>query len=104
MANTHAHVRRRAARRLATAVAAPATQVVTHLCYSDFGDIMGPIIDMDGAARGGGYSGCATVARRPGSYSGRSRRTHPRSHTRKPIHSLTHNAQTHAPPSRRADD
>ena len=35
--------------RLCTAVAAPATQVVTHLCYSDFGDIMGPIIDMDGA-------------------------------------------------------
>jgi methionine synthase II (cobalamin-independent) len=30
-------------------VAAPSTQVVTHLCYSDFGDIMKPIIDMDGA-------------------------------------------------------
>jgi 5-methyltetrahydropteroyltriglutamate--homocysteine methyltransferase len=34
--------------RLCTAVAAPSTQVVTHLCYSDFGDIMQPIIDMDG--------------------------------------------------------
>ncbi|GBF92667.1 hypothetical protein Rsub_05036 [Raphidocelis subcapitata] len=33
--------------RLCTTVAAPSTQVVTHLCYSDFGDIMQPIIDMD---------------------------------------------------------
>jgi methionine synthase II (cobalamin-independent) len=39
-----------AAFRLCTAVAAPATQVVTHLCYSDFDDIMAAIIDMDGAA------------------------------------------------------
>lgn len=34
--------------RLTTAVAAPATQVVTHLCYSDFEDIMASIVDMDG--------------------------------------------------------
>lgn len=34
--------------RLCTSVASPSTQVVTHLCYSDFGDIMQPIIDMDG--------------------------------------------------------
>lgn len=33
--------------RLCTAVASPSTQVVTHLCYSDFNDIMRPIIDMD---------------------------------------------------------
>ena len=43
-----------AARRLCTAVASPEVQVVTHLCYSDFGDIMDAIIDMDGAARAGG--------------------------------------------------
>eukprot|EP00798_Chlamydomonas_sp_ICE-L_P005552 gene5552-4186_t len=33
--------------RLSTAVAAPATQVVTHLSYSDFQDIMAAIDDMD---------------------------------------------------------
>eukprot|EP00798_Chlamydomonas_sp_ICE-L_P023428 gene23428-30708_t len=33
--------------RLSTAVAAPATQVVTHLCYSDFQDIMAAIDNMD---------------------------------------------------------
>lgn len=33
--------------RLCTAVAAPATQVVTHLCYSDFDDIMPAIHAMD---------------------------------------------------------
>lgn len=50
--------------RLATAVAAPATQMVTHLCYSDFQDIMAAIDDMDGecvwGGRGGeGYALCA---------------------------------------------
>lgn len=34
--------------RLATACAAPEVQVVTHLCYSDFGDIMQAIQEMDG--------------------------------------------------------
>ncbi|KAL6745237.1 cobalamin-independent methionine synthase [Haematococcus lacustris] len=33
--------------RLTTAVAAPATQIVTHLCYSDFQDIMAAIDAMD---------------------------------------------------------
>jgi hypothetical protein len=39
--------------RLATACAAPEVQVVTHLCYSDFGDIMQAIQEMDGERRFG---------------------------------------------------
>ena len=35
--------------RLATAGAAAETQVVTHLCYSDFADILGAIDALDGA-------------------------------------------------------
>ena len=38
--------------RLATAVAAPRTQIVTHLCYSEFGDILDAIDGLDGAVRG----------------------------------------------------
>lgn len=34
--------------RMCCAVAAPATQIVTHLCYSDFQDIMQAIDEMDG--------------------------------------------------------
>ena len=37
--------------RLTCGVAGAATQVVTHLCYSDFQDIMGAIDAMDGALR-----------------------------------------------------
>lgn len=37
--------------RLATAVAKPATQIVTHLCYSEFGDILAAIDRLDGARR-----------------------------------------------------
>jgi 5-methyltetrahydropteroyltriglutamate--homocysteine methyltransferase len=33
--------------RLATAVAAPSTQVHTHLCYSEFGDVIGAIDGLD---------------------------------------------------------
>lgn len=33
--------------RLATTVAVPATHVVTHFCYSDFGEITPAIVDMD---------------------------------------------------------
>lgn len=39
--------------RLSTSVARPAVQVVTHLCYSDFQDIMAAVDDMDGERRGG---------------------------------------------------
>jgi 5-methyltetrahydropteroyltriglutamate--homocysteine methyltransferase len=35
--------------RLATAVAQPATQLVTHLCYSEFADILPAIDRLDGA-------------------------------------------------------
>lgn len=34
--------------RLSTSVAKPQVQVVTHLCYSDFQDIMQAVDDMDG--------------------------------------------------------
>lgn len=34
--------------RLSTSCANPETQIVTHLCYSDFQDIMHAIDDMDG--------------------------------------------------------
>jgi hypothetical protein len=34
--------------RLSTAVAAPQTQIVTHLCYSEFGDILPAIDGLDG--------------------------------------------------------
>jgi hypothetical protein len=34
--------------RLSTSVARPQVQVVTHLCYSDFQDIMKAVDDMDG--------------------------------------------------------
>lgn len=34
--------------RLTCAVAAPATQIVTHMCYSDFEDILPAIDRMDG--------------------------------------------------------
>jgi methionine synthase II (cobalamin-independent) len=34
--------------RLSTSVAKPAVQVVTHLCYSDFQDIMEAVDAMDG--------------------------------------------------------
>lgn len=34
--------------RLSTSVAQPQVQVVTHLCYSDFQDIMKAVDDMDG--------------------------------------------------------
>jgi 5-methyltetrahydropteroyltriglutamate--homocysteine methyltransferase len=37
-----------AAARLSTSVAKPAVQVVTHLCYSDFQDIMEAVDAMDG--------------------------------------------------------
>jgi hypothetical protein len=36
------------ASRLSTSVARPQVQVVTHLCYSDFQDIMKAVDDMDG--------------------------------------------------------
>jgi Cobalamin-independent synthase, Catalytic domain len=46
---THAHALCTLCRgRLATAAAAPATQIVTHLCYSDFEDILDAIDRMDG--------------------------------------------------------
>jgi Cobalamin-independent synthase, Catalytic domain len=35
--------------RLATAVTKPETQIVTHLCYSEFGDILPAIDGLDGA-------------------------------------------------------
>lgn len=35
--------------RLSTAVAQPATQIVTHLCYSEFADILPAIDRLDGA-------------------------------------------------------
>jgi methionine synthase II (cobalamin-independent) len=38
------------AARLSTSVAKPQVQVVTHLCYSDFQDIMQAVDDMDGEA------------------------------------------------------
>lgn len=53
--------------RLSTSVAKPQVQVVTHLCYSDFQDIMQAVDDMDGetvhsllSQRGGGVvrEGC----------------------------------------------
>jgi hypothetical protein len=40
--------------RLSTSVAKPQVQVVTHLCYSDFQDIMQAVDDMDGESPGGG--------------------------------------------------
>lgn len=38
--------------RLSTSVALPQVQVVTHLCYSDFQDIMTAVDDMDGEGSG----------------------------------------------------
>lgn len=45
--------------RLTCSIAKPATQIVTHLCYSDFGDVLPAIDRMDGALP------CVTPTRGP---------------------------------------